>query len=326
VRGDSPRGTALRVSDESALGTRVVVSPLLTLATALMDAYGAAQASPWSALLRDRARGLDPGPLAVFGLPTGYLPNGMLPLPRTSFASFDAELAALRATPAEPILLDLAECTRWHGLTPQLAGLQSDPHGWMQSYCAALELHWTRLLAPSWPRIRRLLEREVLLVGRTLAGGGLPETLGTLHPAVGYRDGCVHYETGVTTKRSYLAEKALTLMPLATDRDLIVANEDHPEATILAYPARGSAELWEDVPRAGGELALLLGETRATIARALELPATTLDLATRLRLAPSTVSRHLSALAELGLADRTRRGACVFYRLSPRGEALLDLF
>jgi DNA-binding transcriptional ArsR family regulator len=38
------------------------------------------------------------------------------------------------------------------------------------------------------------------------------------------------------------------------------------------------------------------------------------------------VSRHLSALAESGLVDRTRSGACVFYRLSARGEALLNLF
>jgi DNA-binding transcriptional ArsR family regulator len=96
---------------------------------------------------------------------------------------------------------------------------------------------------------------------------------------------------------------------------------------VIAYSARGSAELWDEAAlRPAAELATLLGPTRARIALALALPATTSELAERLRLAPSTVSRHLSALAETGLTDRTRRGPLVYYRLSARGTALLDLF
>jgi DNA-binding transcriptional ArsR family regulator len=74
------------------------------------------------------------------------------------------------------------------------------------------------------------------------------------------------------------------------------------------------------------ELASLLGPTRARVALALELPSTTSGLADALRLAPSTVSRHLSALTATGLVDRNRRGPLVVYRLTPRGSALLDLF
>jgi DNA-binding transcriptional ArsR family regulator len=104
-------------------------------------------------------------------------------------------------------------------------------------------------------------------------------------------------------------------------------NEDHPEATVIAYAARGSAELWEEQRRRpGAELAALLGVTRATVALALAMPSTTSELADRLSLAPSTVSRHLSALREAGLADQTRRGPNVYYRLTARGSGLLDLF
>jgi len=65
-----PRQTELLISDASALAARVVVSPLLTLVAALLDAFGDRPATPWRALLRDRAAGLDPGPLAMFARPS----------------------------------------------------------------------------------------------------------------------------------------------------------------------------------------------------------------------------------------------------------------
>lgn len=96
---------------------------------------------------------------------------------------------------------------------------------------------------------------------------------------------------------------------------------------MIAYAARGTAELWDEARRLpADELAALLGVTRATIALALGTPATTTALAEHLRLAPSTVSRHLSALLATGLVERTRRGPLVYYRLTARGNSMLDLF
>jgi hypothetical protein len=74
--------TSVHLSDESALGTRVVVSPLLTLAMSLLDALGDRPATPWSTLLRERAKGLDHGPLAMFAQPAFMLPNGCCRCPR----------------------------------------------------------------------------------------------------------------------------------------------------------------------------------------------------------------------------------------------------
>src|SRR3954452_10108927 len=102
----------------------------------------------------------------------------------------------------------------------------------------------------------------------------------------------------------FLATNALTLMPVACEGDRILANEDHPHATVLAYPARGVGEL----ARADGEatdddLAALLGSTRARIAQSLDIPSTTTDLAERLGRLPSTRPSHLSGLADSGLVD-----------------------
>ena len=126
--------------------------------------------------------------------------------------------------------------------------------------------------------------------------------------------------------RTHVANPALTLAPVACEPDLVLVNDDHPDATVIAYAARGSAELWEGSRPPAAELAALLGATRAAVALGLALPSTTSELADRLGLAPSTVSRHLTGLLAAGLADRSRRGACVDYRLTARGTALLDLF
>jgi DNA-binding transcriptional ArsR family regulator len=319
-------GTEVRVSDSSALHARVVVSPLLTLAVALIDTYGDHPATVWRTLLRERARGLDAEPVAMFGLPAGMVPDSLLSLPSASFATFERELAAVRAQPLQPILDNLE--LGWSGreLPAALEPFRRDPAAALQRYCDAMEAHWQRLLAPSWPRIRRLLDREVLLVGHTLATDGLAGALGSLHPRVSYADGRLRYRTGHVMESTYVAEQALILMPLACEPEQILANEDHPDGTVIAYAARGAAELWEPPPAANAELARLLGDTRAALALALATPSTTTDLALRLRLAPSTVSRHLSGLAETGLVDRTRCGPLVYYRLTARGEALLDLF
>lgn len=318
----------VRVPDTSALGARVVISPLLTLAMALMDALGDRPPTPWRQLLRVRTRGLDSTPLAMFARPAFMLPNGLLPLPIASPRSFDDELSALRAAPTEQLRRDLGNCL-WpvDELPAELAPFATDPVTALACYCDALEAHWTRMLRPSWPRMSRLLEREVLLAGCRMAAGGVDGMLAGLHPQLSYDDRCLRYCTGAVTHTSYVAHQTLTLAPVACEADLLLVNEDHPDATVIAYAARGSAELWGEGRRPpAAELAALLGPTRATIALALETPATTSALADRLDLAASTVSRHLGGLLATGLADRVRRGPLVYYRLTARGTALLDLF
>jgi DNA-binding transcriptional ArsR family regulator len=323
------RLTEVEIPDASALGVRVVVSPALTLAMALMDALGGQPETPWRRLLRERARGLDSSPLMIFARPAFVLPNALLPLPACTPRAFEDELEALRASSTDLLLRDLP-CCRWPGceqLPAELAPFGADPAGALARYCDALAEHWDRMLRPSWPLMRRLLERELLMIGHTMLASGVAGVLESLHPQVSYGEGRLRYHTGAFTHASYVAQDAVMLAPIACEADLILVNEDHPDATVIGYPARGSAELWGAAQREpAAELSSLLGATRARIALAVAVPSTTSELAERLELAPSTVSRHLFGLLENGLADRTRRGPVVIYRLTARGTALLDLF
>lgn len=53
------------------------------------------------------------------------------------------------------------------------------------------------------------------------------------------------------------------------------------------------------------------------------VPCSTTDLARQLELAPGTVSAHLSALAQSGLAVSAREGRLVLYSLTSSGRELL---
>ena len=204
----------------------------------------------------------------------------------------------------------------------------TEPEAAIARYCDALSAHWDRMLAPSWPRLRRVLEREVLLVGHDLATHGLSHTLQqTLHPALRYEAGCLSYELGRPWLDRFEASQALILAPMAGEPDRILANEDHPEATAIAYSARGSAELWDETaPRPAGELAKVARpharDDRARPRRAGHDGRA--GGAARAR-AEHRVPAPLRALGDG--PDRPRAcGPLVYYRLSARGTALLDLF
>ena len=160
-----------------------MVSPLLTLATALMDTFGDRPSTPWRLLLRERARGLDSAPLAMFARPSFALPNGLLPLPSASPRTFEEELDAARAGS-----LEVPQARSRHvpalvgsgGPAAELAQFTTDPAAALARYCDALAAHWERMLRPSWPRMRRLLDREVLLLGHRTAIDGVGGVLADL--------------------------------------------------------------------------------------------------------------------------------------------------
>jgi DNA-binding transcriptional ArsR family regulator len=95
------------------------------------------------------------------------------------------------------------------------------------------------------------------------------------------------------------------------------------EQPALSYPPRGVAGLWGQAPddRPTG-LSRLVGRTRATMLTALDLPATTTQLAGQLGISPAAVSQHLKIKGSAQVTGR-RRGRLVLYRLTEAATALL---
>jgi DNA-binding transcriptional ArsR family regulator len=95
---------------------------------------------------------------------------------------------------------------------------------------------------------------------------------------------------------------------------------------MLSYVVRGFADLWGPSATQRDSLAKVVGQGRAALLLALRVPRSTTELADALRLTPGAVSQQLKILHEAGLVSRHRERRLVFYRLSRRGEAMLQLF
>jgi DNA-binding transcriptional ArsR family regulator len=227
-------------------------------------------------------------------------PPGSVPLPDPARGTLAAELDALRA--------------------------RFDGPG-AERLCALLARYWEWAVAPHWTSIRASLEEEVLFRGRTLAVSGAEAMLEELDGRVLWArprlTAPYHRDLDVTA-----AGAQLLLVPtvfaggvrLFQQEDGVVAMSYQARTTrFLRVPAPdGRAADVED------RLALLLGNGRAQVVRALEVPRTTTAVARTLGFAKSTVSEHLTVLTSAGLVWKEREGGRVLYQLDRGGLAVLE--
>ncbi|CAL9545813.1 hypothetical protein SUDANB120_04341 [Streptomyces sp. enrichment culture] len=285
---------------------------------------------PWLRRIRAAAEELDLRPLWLLMPRAGHNPDFLSPPPLGPSAAFEEELARVRtACDADPeaVREDLRralECTP--GAAGSDLGLRmlADPRRAVRELCDLYEQAWEALVAPHWPRLRHLLEADVLFHSRRLAAGGLEALFDGLHPDLAWAE-----DTATLSIRRpghhdrSLGGQGLLLMPSAFVWPDVVGGYDPPWQPTLVYPARGIGALWSapagPAPQA---LARLLGRGRAQVLTALEEPAATTELAARLGLAPATVSEHLKALHGAGLLVSARHGHRVLYERTPLGIAL----
>jgi DNA-binding transcriptional ArsR family regulator len=129
-----------------------------------------------------------------------------------------------------------------------------------------------------------------------------------------------------------LGPDGVVLMPSVFNWPLVSPSRATSTQTIMLYPARGAATVWEGGAWAGSAWAgdggmeaaeALLGAPRVRLLAALRSPATTTALARRLGVTPSAVSQHLAVLHRGGLVDKRRSGRVVLYQTTALGLALL---
>jgi DNA-binding transcriptional ArsR family regulator len=247
--------------------------------------------------------------------------NLIAPPPRRLAQSIDDDLASVRATPPDSAR---AEIERFVALQPELSdrvlAMLRAPDV-LERIAAALEAAWHALVAPDWPRLRAICERDVVHRTGELGRGGWDAALDGLHPAVRWRDGGVELPrmTGGTVA---VGPGGLTLVPSVFIWPGTAAHHDDPWPRSIIYPARGVGALLEAADPSPDALADLLGRSRARLLAALGTPASTSQLANSLGMAVGAVGDHLAVLHRAGLLDRARAGRSVLYRRTPLGDAL----
>ncbi|MFF0153343.1 ArsR/SmtB family transcription factor [Micromonospora sp. NPDC005203] len=255
-------------------------------------------------------------------MPTPLIPTFVCPPPTTSQPTIDLELASLVATPAETVRasLDALPGPR----SSLLEALYADPPPHLTRLAEAIRAYTDAVIAPYWPRMRTLLEREVLLGARRTATDGIHGLLNHLDPSVRLKDDTLSVQHLTSHGAVRLDGRGLLLVPSVFIGRRVWSNFGSPGQPVLRFPARAVATLWErERTPHGRALAGVLGRTRAALLYELAVPTSTLELAERCRLTSGTVSQHLGALRDAGLVGTHRVGRFVLYARTTAAEALI---
>ncbi|HEY2266614.1 MAG TPA: DUF5937 family protein [Streptosporangiaceae bacterium] len=272
-------------------------------------------------------------PLVINGLTTH--PEFLGPAPQVRTPELGAELARLRATPAAAVRASLRRV--WEGCPwPESAReLDARPRESLAELADELAECHDRLIAPHWERIRPVLEADIAYRAGLLAGGGARSLFSDLHPDLRWSGGTLTLtdnDQGPSPFKIMLGPDGVVLMPSVFNWPDVSLSLATSTQTVMLYPARGTATVWEgivweDGAQDGGgreEAAeALLGAPRVRLLDALRSPATTTALARRLGVTPSAVSQHLAVLHRGGLVDKRRSGRVVLYQTTALGLALL---
>ncbi|HEX7120087.1 MAG TPA: DUF5937 family protein [Longimicrobiales bacterium] len=319
-----------RLEPEDLVQVRFAFSPLWEVVMsvrALVDPGRHALHLPWALETRRVLRGLELAPLiALVNPPDGYCPDFLAPPPETPMPEFEAELARLRRTPPELVRREVGRLAAGRATpSPVLERLLEDTEPALADLADLIAAYWERALAPHWPRLRVVLESDVLHRARRLALEGAEGLYADLHPSVRYRPGVLEVDKRCVRHRAGGGGGLLMIPSVFSWPDVFVV-PDEPWRPSIMYPARGAGTLWLDAPPArGAALELLLGRGRARVMRELSAPTTTGEVARRLGFTTSAASQHLTALARAGVIERTRVGRRVYYTLSARGRSLVEL-
>ncbi|TGA92691.1 ArsR/SmtB family transcription factor, partial [Streptomyces palmae] len=233
--------------------------------------------------------------------------------------ALEVELATLRATPVERLR------TTATGAQQGVAALRADPERGLDRLVEVIAAYWEVALAPYWPRIRTLLEGDILHRATHFAEGGTRRLFHDLDPRLRWDAGTLQLTRRRTPGTRRLDGRGLLLTPSVFVWPRIFSNlcgsEQQP---VLRYPPRGIGTLWQQRPQPCSDaLAGVLGRTRALLLAELTTPASTTDLAHRIGLTAGGVSQHLSALRAAGLVSAHRAGRVVLYARTSVAEALV---
>jgi DNA-binding transcriptional ArsR family regulator len=186
-----------------------------------------------------------------------------------------------------------------------------------------MRMFWDAALAPWWRRLLAALDAEIASRACRLATVGAQAAFAGLHPTETWDGGflCVHPTKKAPTDVE-LGGRGVLRVPAALTWPSVWPRTDPPWDPALVYPPAGLAELWAPDERRDDALGSLLGRRRARILLELERPSSTLGLAQRLGVGPSSVSDHLGVLRRAGLVAGRREGRRVVYARTANGDAL----
>jgi DNA-binding transcriptional ArsR family regulator len=320
-----------RLSVDALGQTRFGYSPLAEAAASLR-VLGQRSADfvvhPWLREVRDQLGRVDLELLLAVA-PAGPLaPDFLFAWSSDPGTTIEQQLNELARTSPGRLRGDLEDCWKGRSMPATLRDLLPEGGGEAgpRRLADAIWQYWQAAIAPYWPRIRTVVDADVSFRGARVLTGGLFTLFADLHPEVTLQDRVLKIDKPHHPDVIYEGAQ-ITLVPsVFVWPNLLVAHEGPHHQVNLTYAARGVARVWEGVlepENSVGDLAALVGRTRAIILHRLETPMTTTQLARELQQSPGTISQHLSVLRRNGLLVSWRSGRKVLYRCTPLAASLI---
>src|SRR4051794_25913283 len=164
-----------RFDTEALTRLRFAISPMFEMTRsvkALRDPASAALHLPWVERTLPRVADLDLAPLFALQNAPEYNPDFVNPPPSTPLVEFEDELQTMLATPDEQIEAEVRYAYEGAPLPAELEPFVSDPRRAIEGLAELMREYWARCHEENWPRMRSLLEHDVLHRSRQIADGG----------------------------------------------------------------------------------------------------------------------------------------------------------
>jgi len=248
---------------------RFAVSPLIeTIRSirALDDPAAQALHARWAAEARNRTRGLDLSALRALQPADTYAPDFLHPPPGSSLGRFGDELKAVAGTPPEQVIREITSTYSGREVPGVLEPFLEDPAAAVAGLIDLLQSYWDLALARHWPRLRALLQGDVLYRACQMVAGGRDQMLADLDVTLRWSDGQLLIKKSCCEATVHLGERELLFVPSAFAWPQAVVIHDGAWQPAIIYPARGAGTLWQRAEQIQPPmLAALIGRRRAAI-------------------------------------------------------------
>ncbi len=330
---------ALNVTDADIMKMRFAFSPMVEAVTSFHMLNHSKHPSQYLQWIDEANRALHDVKLPYMVemiAKRSHIPDFLTPTPTAPMIDLEEELRRLCETPATIIEDHIRLMIDYEGESELLMYALAHPY---EAVCALVEeirTYWERTLAHHWVRLTAILENDILYRAREQALYGAEQMLNGLHPRLSYDDGALYieksYKNGIVscTPTEYafdITGRGLQIVPMIFSFPKLFWQVGETYQPMVIYGARGTG-LWHyaEPDNPDEALQVTLGIGRSKVFYALTTPRSTSELAYLLEITAGAVSQHLSKLNQAGLVESSRSGKRVFYRLSQRGQKLIELF
>jgi len=244
-------------------------------------------------------------------------------LPAAGRYELEPGLSAVLKTDSASLKTDLRHAPL-DGLPAWAAGIPDGDTTVLPRLVQALRAYFDLALAPAWETARAQVEADLATRTQLLLRGGVDALLSSLRPAIRWLSPALEADDAIAGGWCSRGTGLLLVPTFFSTCPALIPASGGGTARLHYPPVRHLSPAATPRRSPAAALADLLGPTRAAALAILAVACSTTELAARLGVTPSAVSKHTTVLRQAGLILTHRDRNTVLHSLTPLGSALLE--